>query len=178
MRRASCAVLAPAWARRRQSPAKLGPVVELLDHHLAVGRCVEAELTEHALVEVLAHRLHAAVGGGEDVHRADLLELSREVGVAGDRVVDLDVDEDSNELLFASRSSLGHQTLAPSLSLTRSGISSIRSPTGMPASWRRAIFSVAVSSLPSTMVPAWPKLIPCISASPMNRPAMKATIGR
>ena len=52
----------------------------------------------------------------------------------------------------------------------------MRSATMMPASARRAIFSVAVSSLPSTMVPAWPKLMPGISS--MNRPAMKATIGR
>ena len=34
----------------------------------------------------------------------------------------------------------------------------------------------AVSSLPSTIVPAWPKLMPGISS--MNRPAMNATIGR
>jgi hypothetical protein len=40
------------------------------------------------------------------------------------------------------------------------------------------IFSVAVSSTPSTIVPAWPKLIPFISSSSMNLPAMKATIGR
>ena len=62
--------------------------------------------------------------------------------------------------------------------LTRSGISSIRSTTGMPAASRRAIFSVAVSSLPSTIVPACPKDMPCISSSSMNLPAMKATIGR
>ena len=45
----------------------------------------------------------------------------------------------------------------------------------IPASARRAIFSLAVSSLPSTIVPAWPKLMPGISS--MKRPAMKATIG-
>ena len=45
----------------------------------------------------------------------------------------------------------------------------------MPASASRAIFSVAVSSLPSTIVPACPKLMPGISS--MNRPAMNATIG-
>src|SRR5438445_672933 len=45
----------------------------------------------------------------------------------------------------------------------------------MPAAARRSIFSLAVSSLPSTIVPAWPKLIPGISS--MKRPAMKATIG-
>ncbi len=53
----------------------------------------------------------------------------------------------------------------------------MRSTTGIPAASRRAIFSVAESSLPSTIVPAWPKLIPCISSSSMNLPAMKATIG-
>ena len=57
-----------------------------------------------------------------------------------------------------------------------SGISEISSATVMPASARRAIFSAAVSSLPSTIVPAWPKLMPGISS--MNRPAMNATIGR
>ena len=39
----------------------------------------------------------------------------------------------------------------------------------------RAIFSAVVSSLPSTIVPAWPKRIPFISS--MKRPAMKATMG-
>ena len=48
----------------------------------------------------------------------------------------------------------------------------------MPAASRRAIFSVAVSSLPSTIVPAWPNDMPFISSSSMKRPAMKATIGR
>jgi hypothetical protein len=56
-----------------------------------------------------------------------------------------------------------------------SGMSSMRSATSIPAWARRAIFSEAVSSLPSTIVPAWPKLIPGISS--MKRPAMKATIG-
>ena len=57
-----------------------------------------------------------------------------------------------------------------------SGIWEISSATVIPASARRAIFSVAVSSLPSTIVPAWPKLMPGISS--MKRPAMNATIGR
>ena len=61
--------------------------------------------------------------------------------------------------------------------LDPSGISSIRSTTGIPAASSRAIFSVAESSLPSTIVPACPKLIPCISSSSMNLPAMNATIG-
>ncbi len=55
-------------------------------------------------------------------------------------------------------------------------MSSIRSATVMPACASRAIFSEAVSSLPSTIVPAWPKLMPGISS--MKRPAMNATIGR
>ncbi len=54
-------------------------------------------------------------------------------------------------------------------------MSSIRSATVMPACARRAIFSEAVSSLPSTIVPAWPKDMPGISS--MKRPAMNATIG-
>ena len=45
----------------------------------------------------------------------------------------------------------------------------------IPADPSRAIFSVAVSSRPSTIVPAWPKLMPGISS--MKRPAMNATIG-
>ena len=61
-------------------------------------------------------------------------------------------------------------------SLISSGIWEISSATVIPASARRAIFSVAVSSLPSTIVPAWPKLMPGISS--MKRPAMNATIGR
>ena len=54
-------------------------------------------------------------------------------------------------------------------------MSEISSATTMPASASRAIFSVAVSSLPSTIVPAWPKLMPGISS--MKRPAMKAMMG-
>ena len=66
-------------------------------------------------------------------------------------------------------------TCGGSLDFMMSGISEISSATVMPASARRAIFSAAVSSLPSTIVPAWPKLMPGISS--MKRPAMKATIG-
>ncbi len=54
-------------------------------------------------------------------------------------------------------------------------MSSIRSATTIPAAASRAIFSVAVSSLPSTIVPAWPKDMPGISS--MKRPAMNATTG-
>ena len=84
----------------------------------------------------------------------------------GDLGRDLDVDEQA-------RPSGG--ALARSPLSTSSGISAISSATVMPASARRAIFSAAVSALPSTIVPAWPKLMPGISS--MKRPAMKATIG-
>ena len=60
----------------------------------AGGRRLDAELAEHALVEVLLDELDRPSGVAEDVDRADLLELRRQLGVAGDRVVDLDVDED------------------------------------------------------------------------------------
>ena len=66
--------------------------------------------------------------------------------------------------------------MQPPAALTSSGIWEISSATVMPASRRRVIFSAAVSALPSTMVPAWPKLMPGISS--MNLPAMKATMGR
>src|SRR5581483_6779944 len=145
---------------------------ELLDPDRPVRGGLQAELAEDAFVEVRADDGDVAVLVGEDVDGADLLELPRELGVVGDPLVDLDLDEDRLELLLGR-----HQTFAPSLSLTASGISSIRSMTGIPAASRRAIFSVAVSSLPSTIVPAWPKLIPFISSSSMKRPAMKATIG-
>src|SRR5205807_5631819 len=102
--------------------------------------------------------------GLEDVDRADLFELLSQLGVGGDRWFDLDPDEQR-----------GGQTLAPIFSLTISGITAISSATTIPASASRAIFSLAVSSLPSTIVPAWPKLMPGISS--MKRPAMKATIG-
>src|SRR5205823_5779015 len=139
----------------------------------AAGRGgLDAQVAEDALVEVLADDRDLAVLVGEDVHRADFLELCSQLGIARDGVVDLDVDEGALELLG------GHQTFAPSLPLTASGISSIRSTTGIPAASRRAIFWVAESSAPSTIVPAWPKLMPCISSSSMNRPAMNATIGR
>src|ERR1700709_337150 len=155
----------------RSQLAELGAVVELLDVHGARRGGFDAELAEDALVEVLLHRLDSATGVLVDVDGADFLELGGEGRVAGDGVVDLDVDEDLVQLL-------GHQAAAPSFCLTASGISSIRSTTRIPAASRRAIFSVAVSSTPSTMVPACPKLIPFISSSSMNLPAMKATIGR
>src|SRR3954464_9664007 len=156
-------------ARRRKD---LGPCaehlvgVELVDGDGPGRRGVDAQRAEDALVDVVVDDLHALAGPGEDVDRARLLELLAELRVAGDRVVDLDADE---------RGVVSH-ALTPIRSLTRSGIWLISSATTMPASARRAIFSVAVSSLPSTIVPAWPKLIPGISS--MNRPAMKATIGR
>src|SRR3712207_1924357 len=45
---------------------------------------------EHALVEVLVVDVHAVGLGPVDVDRADLLELAGELGVAGNRLVDLD----------------------------------------------------------------------------------------
>ena len=54
-------------------------------------------------------------------------------------------------------------------------MSSIRSAIVIPAACMRAIFSVAVSSLPSTIVPACPKDMPGISS--MKRPAMNAITG-
>src|SRR6476620_2124200 len=150
---------------------ELGAVVELLDVHGAGGGGFNAELAEDALVAVLGDDLDLAAGVLEDVDGADFFELGGEGGVVCDRVLDGDVDEDLVQ-------GLGHQAVAPIFSLTTSGISSIRSTTRMPAASRRAIFSVAVSSLPSTIVPAWPKLMPFISSSSMNLPAMKATIGR
>src|SRR5207253_10649780 len=126
--------------------------------------------------EVLLHDLERAVARlGEDVDRAGFGELCRQRRVRDDPVVDLDGDEEA----------VGpHRTPAPAevpdersaiLARIISGISSMRSATAMPAAARRAIFSEAVSSLPSTIVPACPKLMPGISS--MKRPAMKATIG-
>src|SRR5690606_12735139 len=120
-------------------------------------------------VDVLADDLDAALGRLVDVHRAGLLELAGELDVAPHLVGDLDADE---HVVDAQA-----QAATPRASLTRSGISSMRSTTGIPAASSRAIFSLAESSLPSTIVPAWPKLMPCISSSSMNFPAMKATIG-
>ena len=51
----------------------------------------------------------------------------------------------------------------------------MRSATSIPAAASRAIFSPAVSALPSTIVPACPNDMPGISS--MKRPAMNATIG-
>src|ERR1700733_7264344 len=146
-------------------------LVELDDANRAVGCRINAEIAEDALVEVLLDHLDLAAGVLEDVNGADFLELGGEGGVAGYGGVDLDVDEDLVHLL-------GHQAATSSFCLIASGISSIRSTTLIPAASRRAIFSVAVASAPPPMVPACPKLIPFISSSSMNLPAMKATIGR
>src|SRR4051812_9228454 len=143
-------------------------VVELEDLHGPGRRCLQAQAAQHALVEVLLDDLDARAGRHVDVDRAGLLELAREGVVAGDGVVDLDPDE-QRVLPHAG-------LLSASLDFMISGIWEISSATVIPASARRAIFSVAVSSLPSTIVPAWPKLMPGISS--MKRPAMKATIGR
>src|SRR5262245_28472842 len=169
--------VAPQLRSRRalaSLPAQLGAVVELLVDDAAGRGCLDAEVAEHALVEVLADDRDRAVAlpDVEDVDGADLLQLGGQLWVVGDVVTDLDVDEDSLQIL-----GFRHQTAAPSFSSTAPGISSIRSTTGMPAASSRAIFCVAESSAPSTIVPAWPKLMPFISSSSMNLPAMKATIG-
>src|ERR1019366_223505 len=155
---------ASAWPTR-SGPEYGAPVIQLDDPHGALRRDVHAQLAEHAFIEVLGHDLDAVLTRPEDVHRADLGELGGQLTVVGDRVVDLDGDEQC----------LAHAA-TPSLCLTIPGISEISSATTIPASASRAIFSPAVSSLPSTIVPAWPKLIPGISS--LNRPAMNATIGR
>src|SRR5438094_5437889 len=137
--------------------------VELVHGDGPLRRSVDAQRAQDALVEVGVDDLHAVVRRREDVDRAGLLELARQLGVVGDRVVDLEADE---------RRVVSHAAVfSRILSLTSSGMSEISSATVIPASASRAIFSAAVSSLPSTMVPAWPKLIPGISS--MNRPAMK-----
>ena len=80
--------------------AQLGAVVELLDDDTARGCGLDAEIAEHALVEVLPDDCDLAVLVGEDVDRADLLELRGQLGVARDLVGDLDVDEDALQLLL------------------------------------------------------------------------------
>src|SRR4051795_1956936 len=147
-----------------RSALESGSVVELLHSHGARWRRLHAQLAEDAFVEVLLDDLDLAVLGGVDVHGAGIRELLRHLGVVADLVGDLDIDEQA-----------GHQAVTPSRSFTRSGISAIDSATVMPASCSRSIFSAAVSALPSTIVPAWPKLMPGISS--MKRPAMKAMIG-
>src|SRR5512139_33721 len=174
---------APSMAPQLALAAQLRAVVELLDDHPARGGRLDTEVAEDALVEVLGDDHDVPLLVRVDVDRADLLELRGDLGVVADLLGDLDVDEDTMHL-----PGVGHQTpplpfalagsrAAPSRELTASGISSIRSTTGIPADSRRALFSVAESSAPSTIVPAWPKLIPFISSSSMNLPAMKATIG-
>ena len=88
-----------------------------------------------------------AVADREDVDRADLGELGGDLRVGGDLGV-------TSTSMKSARSS---DALAPISRCTSPGMSSICSATEIPASARRAIFSVAVSSLPSTIVPAWPK---------------------
>src|SRR5262249_28147165 len=90
-------------------------LVELDDAHGALGRRIAAEVAEDALVEVLGDDLDPGLAGAEDVDRADLLELRRQLGVGGDRGVHLDVDEDPAERL-------GHQAATPNFSLIASGI--------------------------------------------------------
>src|SRR6476659_4924915 len=139
-------------------------VVEAQDPDGAFRRRVQAQAAQHALVEVVLLDGDAAAADGVDVDRADLGERRGQRGVAGDGVVDLDRDE--------GRVGPHAALLADRRSRIMRGISEISSATVMPASASRATFSVAVSSRPSTIVPAWPKLMPGISS--MKRPAMKA----
>src|SRR4051812_43887651 len=69
-------------------------VVELLDPHGALRRRVQAQLAEHALVEVLLDDLHVAAGVFEDVHRAGVLELLGDVCLVADLRIHLHVDEE------------------------------------------------------------------------------------
>src|SRR5918998_474454 len=124
------------------------PVVPLHDPHRARRCGVQAQLAQDTLVEVLVDDLDPAVHPDEDA-----VEVSHAATPGrGERGAPLEIR-----------------------SRTKSGISEISSATTIPAAPSRAIFSAAVSSFPSTIVPAWPKLIPGISS--MKRPAMKATIG-
>src|SRR4051794_36624873 len=102
-------------------------VVELQHAHLAGWRGRDAELAQHALVEVLLHDLHAAVAARIDVDGAGVLELLRHLRVVAYVVGHLYVDERAGHVGQAS-------TFAASFSFTRSGISLISSATVMPAS--------------------------------------------
>src|SRR4051794_29798293 len=55
---------------------------------------LHAQRAEDALVDVVVDDLDPVVAAREDRHGADLLELRRQVRVAGHGVVDLDADED------------------------------------------------------------------------------------
>src|SRR5205807_8892639 len=105
---------------------------ELEHPHAARRRGVDAQAAQHALVDVLLHDpQRAVVAHGVDVHGTYLGQLGGHGRVARDLVVDLDPDEQS----------VGPHAGAPSPSLarTRSGISSMRSATVIPASASRAI---------------------------------------
>src|SRR6476646_974210 len=65
-------------------------LVELEDAYRAVGRGVDAEVAEDALVAVLVDDLNRATGVLEDVDGADFLQLGGEGGIVADRVIDLD----------------------------------------------------------------------------------------
>src|SRR5581483_3411312 len=144
-------------------------VVVALDHaDRTRRRRLQAQLAQDALVEVLADDLDPTLAGAVDVDGADIGELGGEAPIARNRWVHLDRDKQT----------IGRAHTAvpePSRACTSEGISEISCATTIPASASRAIFLAAVSSLPSTIVPAWPKLIPGISS--MKRPAMNATIG-
>src|SRR6185295_14666909 len=145
------------------NPAR-SALVELDDLHRPGGHRFDAQLAQHALVEVLLDDAEPAVLLlREDVDRTDFGQLLREGVIRRHSGVDLDVDEHARHQCPSSRS------------FTSAGISSIRSATEMPAARMRSILSAVVSAFPSTIVPAWPNRMPGISS--MKRPAMKATIG-
>src|SRR5438270_11674854 len=155
-------------------------VVELDDLDHAGRGGVEAQAAEDALVDVAPDDLDAAaVVLGEDVDGAGVGQRAGQLGIPAGLVVDLDRDErpvDPHRALPpAAPAPAGVPVRSSIAARIMSGMSSIRSATEIPAWASRAIFSEAVSSLPSTIVPACPKLMPGISS--MKRPAMNATIG-
>ena len=103
-----------------------------LDHaHGAGGRRVDAQLAQHALVEVLLDDLDAVVGAARKMSTGHTSSsLAANSGSPGDR----------SSTSTAMNSAVAH-TAAPIRSLTIRGISEISSATTIPASARRAIFS-------------------------------------
>src|SRR3990172_12385518 len=83
-----------AFGRKKSFALRIGLLlVELHDPHRARGRRGEAEVAEHALVEVLFDDAQVPGRGVEDTDRADLGEPARGLGVRGDLRVDAHVDE-------------------------------------------------------------------------------------
>src|SRR5438445_11572221 len=155
-----------------------------LAHADTFGRSgLHTQFAEHALIEVLFDDRGVAPGvDTEDVDGADLQQLLGQLCVLRGFGVDLDGDKHALGVSAHIMLHCWHCSLftkhypPPSAFFTRSGICDISSATEMPASCSRRSFSAAVSALPSTIVPAWPKRMPGILS--MKRPAMKAMIGR